>query len=200
MTATIPLESVEWLPVSERVEWTLAGTTPIYGSLPRGSMAAVDLDDLDRYIVYALQQDARHTSSSDIAAARGVSPSTVRNRLSKLESAGVIAGTHIDVDYERIGYQLYTLIFCTAPIPDRERLARRALDVEGVISVREIMTGEENVHITAVGRDSDDLSRIGRELSALGFEIAEEEIIRNEYTTAYSQFGPNGTAGEGEDG
>jgi len=159
----------------------------------------VDLDSLDRYIIYALQQDARHTSSSDIAAAKGVSPSTVRNRISKLESAGVIGGTHVDVDYERIGYQLYTLIFCTAPIPDRERLARQALDVEGVVSVREIMTGDENVHITAVGRDGDDLSRIGRELSALGFEIAEEEIIRNEYTNAYSPFGPDGAAADGED-
>ncbi|WP_311171313.1 Lrp/AsnC family transcriptional regulator [Halobellus ordinarius] len=151
-------------------------------------MAAVDLDDLDRYIVYALQRDARHTSSSDIAEAKGVSASTVRNRLSKLESAGIIRGTHVDVDYERMGYQLYTIIFCTAPIPERERLAEEALDVEGVISVREIMTGEENVHITAVGRDSDDLSRIGRELSSLGFEIVEEEIIRNEYTNPYSPF------------
>ncbi|WP_256287906.1 Lrp/AsnC family transcriptional regulator [Halobellus inordinatus] len=159
-------------------------------------MAAVDLDDLDRYIVYALQKDARHTSSSDIAEAKGVSASTVRNRIGKLESEGIIRGTHVDVDYERMGYQLYTIIFCTAPIPERERLAEQALDVEGVISVREIMTGEENVHITAVGRDSDDLSRIGRELSSLGFEIVEEEIIRNEYNNPYSPFGSDSSGGE----
>ncbi|MDQ2053158.1 MULTISPECIES: Lrp/AsnC family transcriptional regulator [Halobellus] len=159
-------------------------------------MAAVDLDDLDRYIVYALQKDARHTSSSDIAETKGVSASTVRNRIGKLESEGIIRGTHVDVDYERMGYQLYTIIFCTAPIPERERLAEQALDVEGVISVREIMTGEENVHITAVGRDSDDLSRIGRELSSLGFEIVEEEIIRNEYTNPYSPFGSDSSGGE----
>ena len=162
-------------------------------------MAAVDLDDLDRYIVYALQRDARHTSSSDIAEAKGVSASTVRNRISKLESEGIIRGTHVDVDYEKMGFQLYTIIFCTAPIPDRERLAERALDVEGVISVREIMTGDENVHITAVGRDSDDLSRIGRELNSLGFEIAEEEIIRNEYTNPYSAFDSCGSEGDRDD-
>lgn len=152
-------------------------------------MASTSIDDLDRYIIYALQQDARHTSGGDIAKERGVSASTVRNRISKLESNGIIRGSHLDVDYEAMGYQLYTIIFCTAPIPDREQLAKQALDVDGVVSVREIMTGDENVHITAVGRDSDDLSRIGRELSALGFEIAEEEIIRNEYTCAYSPFG-----------
>ncbi|SFG83909.1 DNA-binding transcriptional regulator, Lrp family [Halopelagius inordinatus] len=152
-------------------------------------MASTSIDDLDRYIIYALQRDARHTSGRDIAEARGVSASTVRNRISKLESNGIIRGSHLDVDYEEMGYQLYTIIFCTAPIPDRETLAKQALEVDGVVSVREIMTGDENVHITAVGRDSDDLSRIGRELSELGFEIAEEEIIRNEYTCAYSPFG-----------
>ncbi|MFC7204049.1 Lrp/AsnC family transcriptional regulator [Haloferax namakaokahaiae] len=152
-------------------------------------MASVSVDDLDKYILYALQQDARHTSGGDIADTFGVSPSTVRNRIGKLESKGVIRGSHLDIDYEALGYQLHTIIFCTAPIPDRERLAKAALEVDGVISVREIMTGEKNVHITALGRNSDDLSRIGRELSAMGFEIAEEELIRNEYTCPYRPFG-----------
>ncbi|ELZ84352.1 Lrp/AsnC family transcriptional regulator [Haloferax larsenii] len=156
-------------------------------------MATISVDDLDKYILYALQKDARHTSGSDIAEAFGVSASTVRNRVGKLESKGVIRGSHLDIDYEALGYQLHTIIFCTAPIPEREQLAKAALEVDGVISVREIMTGEKNVHITALGRNSDDLSRIGRELSALGFEIAEEELIRNEYTSPYSPFGKGST-------
>ncbi|WP_224332574.1 Lrp/AsnC family transcriptional regulator [Haloprofundus halobius] len=147
-----------------------------------------EIDDLDRYIIYALQGDARGTSAREIADARGVSSSTVRNRIKRLQDDGIIRGSHLDIDFEAAGYQLYTLILCTAPIPKREQLARQALDVDGVVSVREIMTGDENVHITVVGQDSDDLSRIGRDLSALGFEIVEEELIRNEYTCAYTAF------------
>lgn len=151
-------------------------------------MSERELDDLDEYILFRLQRDARTTSAAEIAGDYGVSPSTVRNRIKRLEDDGIVRGSHLDVDYERAGYQLYTVIFCTAPIPERESLAEQALDVPGVISVRELMTGDENVHIVALGRDSDDLSRIGRDLSALGFEIVEEELIRNEYTRPYHGF------------
>ena len=151
-------------------------------------MSERELDDLDEYILFRLQRDARTTSAAAIAGDYGVSPSTVRNRIKRLEDDGIVRGSHLDVDYERAGYQLYTVIFCTAPIPERESLAEQALDVPGVVSVRELMTGDENVHIVALGRDSDDLSRIGRDLSALGFEIVEEELIRNEYTRPYHGF------------
>ena len=152
-------------------------------------MTLEGLDELDKKIIHELQTDARHTSSGTIADAADVSASTVRNRIQRLEEQGLISGYHADVEYESAGYQLYTLIICTAPVPRREELAEAALEVPGVVRVTEVMTGEENVHITAVGRDSDDLSRIGRELSSLGFEIVEEEIIRNEYTNPYSPFG-----------
>lgn len=147
-----------------------------------------ELDELDRYIVFRLQQDARRTSAAEIAEDYGVSPSTVRNRIGRLEDDGVVQGSHVDVDYELVGYQLFTIIFCTAPIPEREQLAREALSVPGVVSVRELMTGEENLHVVAVGRDSDDLSRIGRDLSRIGLEIVEEELVHNEYNCPFYWF------------
>jgi len=155
-------------------------------------MSDADLDSVDRAIIHALQADARHTSSSTIAEEVGVSASTVRNRIGRLEEAGIVRGYHADVDYERAGYQLYTLIVCTAPIPEREELARAALDIEGVVSVREVMTGAENVHIGVVGTDGDDLSRIGRELNDLGFEIVDEDLIRNDFSNPYHGFSRTG--------
>ncbi|WP_101295663.1 Lrp/AsnC family transcriptional regulator [Halegenticoccus soli] len=151
-------------------------------------MVADALDELDRYIIHSLQRDARNTSAREIADVMDVSPSTVRNRIHRLEDEGYIRGYHLDLDYERAGFQLYTLIICTAPIPERERLAQDAVEVPGVISVREIMTGAGNVHIVAVGTDSDDLSRIGQDLNALGFEIVDEDIVRNEYVHPYHGF------------
>jgi DNA-binding Lrp family transcriptional regulator len=147
-----------------------------------------DLDELDRYVIYRLQGNARGTSAAEIAADYGVSPSTVRNRIGRLEEDDIIRGSHLDVDYELVGYQLFTTIFCTAPIPERERLARDALEIPGVVSVRELMTGEENIHVVAVGRDGDDLSRIGRDLASLGLEIVEEELVHNEYFCPFHWF------------
>jgi DNA-binding Lrp family transcriptional regulator len=151
-------------------------------------MTLEGLDDLDRKILHSLQQDARRTSSQNIADEAGVSASTVRNRISRLEDRGIIKGYHADVDYERAGYQLYTLIVCTAPVPRREELAADAVNVAGVVRVEEVMTGAENVHVFAVGRDSDDLSRIGRDLDDLGLEVADEDILRSVHSGPFEGF------------
>lgn len=159
-------------------------------------MAIRELDELDRQILYMLQKEARHTSSSDIAETFDVSASTVRNRIQRLEADGVIRGYHADVDYEATGYQLYTLIVCTAPIPEREELARAAAEVPGVVEVQEVMTGEENVLVRAIGVDGDDLTRIGEQLDELGLRVSDEDLIRNTYRTSYSRFDQSGDRNE----
>jgi DNA-binding Lrp family transcriptional regulator len=125
-----------------------------------------------------------------------VAASTVRNRIRRLEDRGIIEGYNLDVNYEAAGFQLHTLIVCTAAIPERERLAREALEIEGVVAVREVMTGSENVHVEVVGVDGDDLSRIGRELDALGLDVVDEDIIRSEYVNPYEGFAPDGANDE----
>ena len=158
------------------------------GLVLSAGMETADIDDLDERIIHELQRDARHTSASDVAERCDVSPSTVRKRIQGLEDAGVIRGYHPNVDYERAGYQLRTLVVCTAPIPEREELAREVLEVDGVVAVREVMTGSENLQVEVVGRDSDDLSRIGRDLDALGCEVEDEDLIRNEYENPFQRF------------
>jgi DNA-binding Lrp family transcriptional regulator len=147
-----------------------------------------ELDSVDRHILYHLQQDARGTSSTDIGDELGLSASTVRTRLTKLEDSGIIRGYHIDIDYDRAGYPLYTKIICTAPVPERDVLANEAQNIQGVTAVREIMTGERNVYVNAIGEDHDDLNRISKELDALGLRIVDEQLIRDEYVCPYHGF------------
>lgn len=154
----------------------------------RYHMAIRDLDSLDRQILYQLQKEARHTSSSDVAVEFDASASTVRNRIQQLEADGVIRGYHADVDYERAGYQLFNLIFCTAPIPEREELAAEAAEIPGVIEVLEVMTGEVNVLVQAVGVNGDDLTRIGEELDEIGLQVLDEDLIRNTHRSPYAYY------------
>jgi Lrp/AsnC family leucine-responsive transcriptional regulator len=147
-----------------------------------------ELDSVDRSILYYLQQDARRTSSSDIAEKLDLSSSTVRMRLNKLEESGIIRGYHIDIDYDLAGYPLYTKIICTAPVTERDALANRARKVDGVTAVREIMTGKRNVYVNAIGKTHDDLNRIAEDLDELGLEIVDEQIIRDEYVCPYHGF------------
>jgi Lrp/AsnC family leucine-responsive transcriptional regulator len=147
-----------------------------------------ELDSIDKRILYYLQQDARRTSSNDIAEKLDLSASTVRTRLNRLEKSGIVRGYTLDIDYDLAGYPLYTKIICTAPIPERDTLATQARDVRGVTAVREIMTGERNVYVNAIGEDHDDLNRISEDLDDLGLKIVDEQLIRDEHVCPYHGF------------
>lgn len=148
------------------------------------------LDEIDRRIIFRLMADARNTSAPDIAGEVNVSAGTVRNRINQLIDHGVLTGYHASVDFERAEGKLTNLLVCTAPVPDREKLAKDVLEVPGVVNARELMAGQRNLHVTAVGEDMSDLNRIARALTALGLEIEDEDLLHREYHQPYHPFGP----------
>lgn len=148
------------------------------------------VDEIDKRILYYLALDARNTSTSDIAEEMEVTPATIRNRIDRLEEEGVLRGYLADIDYESIeGYVTYQFR-CTAPIPDRSRLAQSAREVSGVVTVRELMAGSANLVVTVVGGDTAEINQIAGELADLGLEIEDESVIEDEYYTPYNPFGP----------
>lgn len=152
-------------------------------------MVPSELDDVDRGILHMLQQDARNHSASLIADEVGVAPNTVRNRIERLEENGVIQGYHPQIDYERAGFQLRVVFLCTARVSDRGDLADRALDVEGVVGVTEILSGTENLLVETVSDTSDDLTRIAAEFEELGLDIRDERFAKNTRVQPFDNFG-----------
>jgi len=53
-------------------------------------MDTYELDEVDHGILYYLQQDARNSTSTEMAEELDITASTVRNRLARLEDEGVI--------------------------------------------------------------------------------------------------------------
>jgi DNA-binding Lrp family transcriptional regulator len=151
-------------------------------------MAEDDIDDVDRAILYALQEDARNMSSGDIAERTGTSDSTVRKRIRRLESAGVIKGYSADVDYQSSGYPLRMLLYCTASIAERGELIEDILELDGVVSVQELVTGEQNLLVTAVGESDSDITPVAQELLDMGLTVADEVLVRSHETTPFGEF------------
>ncbi|WP_458185054.1 Lrp/AsnC family transcriptional regulator [Haladaptatus sp. NG-WS-4] len=151
-------------------------------------MASYVLDDIDKGILYALQNDARATTTTEIANRFDVSASTVSNRIDQLESDGIITGYLATVDYERAGFPLNVVMVCTAPVAERNEIARRVLEIPGIVNVRELMAGEDNVRIEAVGASNDDLTRIATALPEMGLEHRDEILIRNQYFQPLQRF------------
>ncbi|GGN16332.1 Lrp/AsnC family transcriptional regulator [Halarchaeum nitratireducens] len=151
-------------------------------------MPAEDVDEVDRAILYALQEDARNLSSSDIAERTGTSGSTVRKRIQRLEEAGVIKGYSAEVDYERSGYPIRMLLFCTASIHERGDLIPDVLALDGVVSVQELITGEQNLLVTAVGTSDSDITPIAESLLEMGITVADEVLVKSHVTTPFGRF------------
>lgn len=149
------------------------------------------LDEIDRRIIYELMRNARDTSAPSIAEAVNVSPGTIRNRINQLEDHGIIRSYTAEIDFERADDRLTNLYICTAPISERKSLAREARSIPGVINVRELMTGRGNLHILAVGEDTESLRRVARALSGLGIEVEDETLLEAEMRVPYARFGPN---------
>ncbi|WP_075936285.1 Lrp/AsnC family transcriptional regulator [Halosegnis longus] len=151
-------------------------------------MSEEPIDDVDRAILYALQEDARNMSSGDIAERTGTSDSTVRKRIQRLESDGIIKGYSASVDYQESGYPLRMLLYCTAAIPDRGELVSEILAIEGVVSVQELVTGEQNLLVTAVGEVDSDITPVAQELLDMGLTVADEVLVRSHETTPFGTF------------
>lgn len=152
-------------------------------------MASETIDEVDRGILHLLQQDARNNSAADIATSVDVTPNTVRNRIRRLEERGVIEGYCPLINYERAGYQIKVLMICTAPVPEREALAKEAIDLSRVIHVRELMTGHRNLLVTAVASESQSMTEVASRLHNIGLEIEEEKLVKNDHARPFSHFG-----------
>jgi len=146
------------------------------------------IDEVDEAILHALQEDARNISSGDIAERTGTSGSTVRKRIQRLESDEVVKGYSAEIDYQKAGYPLRMLLFCTAPIPERGERIPAILDTDGVVSVQELVTGEQNLLVTAVGETDSDITPVAQELLDLGLTVVDEVLVRSHETTPFGEF------------
>jgi len=146
------------------------------------------IDEVDEAILHALQEDARNISSGDIAERTGTSGSTVRKRIQRLEGDEVIKGYSAEIDYQQAGYPLRMLLFCTAPIPERGEQIPEILDIDGVVSVQELVTGERNLLVTVVGETDSDITPVAQELLDLGLTVVDEVLVRSHETTPFGEF------------
>jgi Lrp/AsnC family leucine-responsive transcriptional regulator len=152
-----------------------------------------DLDDIDRSILYLLQQDARNTTAQEMADAVGVSASTIRNRIEHLEADGIIRGYHPEIDYEAANLPMQITFVVTAPPKDLATHSEQIRGIQGVIDVREMLTGKRNLHVDVVGTSTEDITRITDAIHDLGVEIESSEMMRKRHVQPFNHFFLQGT-------
>jgi len=158
----------------------------------------MELDDVDKGILYLLQEDARRITTKEMGDRVGVSASTVRNRIERLEEEGIVRGYYPDIDYDEAGLQLHVLFICSAESAERDRLAADACSVSGVVQTQEVLNGSDNLQVEAVGTDTDDIARISDELTELGLDVVNSKILKSTRVQPFDHFGQSVVEGDDE--
>lgn len=146
------------------------------------------LNNLDRRILHLLQIDARGATDTDIADETGVTGTTVHNRIKQLEEQGVITGYNPEIDYEEAGYPMRVLFICSTDPSQRSEMGEEALEVRGVVNVREMLSGEENLHIEVVAESTSDVQESTEQLDDLGLNVVSSDIVTEERVQPWNHF------------
>lgn len=149
---------------------------------------AYELDDVDRGVLYALQQDARNATAQKMAEAVGVSASTVRNRIANLEDAGVIEGYRPIVNYERAGYPIRMLFVAAVPTDRRSAAVADLLAVDGVLSVRELLPNRRSLLVEVAARDTRELRRLSERLADVGVDLVGADVVVDHRPQPFAPF------------
>jgi Lrp/AsnC family transcriptional regulator, leucine-responsive regulatory protein len=89
------------------------------------------MDDIDRELLSALQDDARLTYA-ELGRRVGLSAPAVAERVRRLEASGIVTGYHASIDLKRAGYGIVAFVRLTSPgdlAPQLETMARQTPEV-----------------------------------------------------------------------
>ncbi len=117
----------------------------------------VSLDDIDLRILNYLQQDGRMTNAA-LAAALGMAPSAMLERVRKLEKNRVIRGFGPRIDPESLGLKLLAFIQVrTGEGPGSLRIGKKLAALSGVLELHHI-AGEDCFLMKVRARDPQSLA------------------------------------------
>ena len=133
-------------------------------------------DDLDRRIIRLLQRNGKLTYE-EIGEVVDRSPSTIRDRIKKLEDNRTILGYSAIIDHEKVGIMADAYISANIP-PDKSQSAVAALySLENISEILRV-TGERRVMFRARAATNQELAdMIDRKIRPLGFTNFEVTMV-----------------------
>ncbi len=122
-------------------------------------MISQNLDALDRQILTILQENGR-ASHVTIARQLGVSHSRVRDRILRMEEAGIIEGYQAQINPAALGHGVLCIVQLEADQRlDFDELVEQLLRIDEVVEVTNL-TGQVDAHIRIWARDISHLREI----------------------------------------
>jgi len=142
-------------------------------------MSKIKLDDLDHQILDILIDNTR-VPFTDISKRLLISAGTVHVRVKKMEEAGIIKGSSLNLDYEKLGYSFIAYIGIFLEKNSATQQVLKDLEAIPFITVAHITTGKFNIYCKIRARDTkhakelifmiDDITGISRTETMISLE------------------------------
>lgn len=117
------------------------------------NMGKIKLDDIDHQILDILIDNTR-VPFTDISKRLLISAGTVHVRVKKMEDAGIIKGSSLNVDYEKLGYSFIAYIGIYLEKNNATQQVLKSLEAIPSITVAHITTGKFNIYCKLRARDT----------------------------------------------
>lgn len=142
-------------------------------------MARFRLDEIDHQILDMLIENTR-TPFTDIAKKLDISAGTVHVRVRKMEDSGIIKGSTLTVDYEKLGYTFVAYVGIFLEKNHQTQFVLERLFNIPYITVAHITTGKFNIFCKIRAKDTkhakdiiymiDDIQGVSRTESMISLE------------------------------
>jgi len=142
-------------------------------------MKKIKLDEVDHQILDILIDNAR-IPFTDISKKLLVSAGTVHVRVKKMEDAGILKGSSLNLDYEKLGYSFIAYIGIYLERNDLTEKVLSELEKIPNVTVAHITTGKFNIYCKLRAKDTkhakdlifqiDDITGISRSETMISLE------------------------------
>jgi Lrp/AsnC family transcriptional regulator, regulator for asnA, asnC and gidA len=121
------------------------------------------IDEIDKQILDVLIENTR-TPFTDIAKKLGMSAGTVHVRVKKMEESGIIQGSSLTVDYDKLGYTFIAYIGVFLEKTSMTQFVLERINDIPYVTVAHITTGKFNIFCKIRARDTAHARRVIFEL------------------------------------
>lgn len=116
-------------------------------------MAKFRLDDTDHHILDMLIENTR-TPFTDIAKKLNISAGTVHVRVKKMEEAGIILGSSLTLNYEKLGYAFIAYVGIFLKNTSQTKFVLERINELPFVTVAHVTTGKFNIFCKIRARDT----------------------------------------------
>ncbi len=116
-------------------------------------MAKFRLDETDHHILDMLIENTR-TPFTDIAKRLNISAGTVHVRVKKMEEAGIILGSTLSLNYEKLGYAFIAYVGIFLKNTSQTKFVLERINEIPFVTVAHVTTGKFNIFCKIRARDT----------------------------------------------